>query len=316
MTFCTRSRTHIRSLVSWIAVCGVALFATSRLWADDEFPPELVKFQARAGNPVFTGTGTDTWDIKIRERGWIVREGDTWRMWYSGYDGTRTNPVRLGYATSPDGFTWTRHADNPLHPDLWIEDMMIVRDQEDWYMFAEGKGDQPQWFTSRDGITWERRGTLDVRKTDGTPVPPGPLGTPTVIRTKAGWNLLYERSDAGIWLARSPDLKVWTNVQDEPVIARGPEEYDTQMVALNQVVPYKGKYYAYYHGTRTPQRPRLWTTNVAVSTDLVHWKKYPGNPLFPEAENKSSGILVHDGHRFRLYTMHEKVDVHFADVTN
>jgi hypothetical protein len=43
---------------------------------------------------------------------------------------------------------------------------------------------------------------------------------------------------------------------------------------------------------------------------LIHWEKYARNPLFPIAENKSSGIVVHDGKQFRLYTMHDKVDVH------
>ena len=44
--------------------------------------------------------------------------------------------------------------------------------------------------------------------------------------------------------------------------------------------------------------------------DLLHWTKYGGNPLFPEAENKSSGILVHDGRKSRMYTMHSVVHVH------
>jgi predicted GH43/DUF377 family glycosyl hydrolase len=285
--------------------------ASGVTWADDDFPGEFVSFRAYSGNPVFTPGGTGTWEVKIRERGWILREGDDWRMWFSGYDGTRTNPIHLGYATSRDGLNWTRSKDNPLNRDDWIEDMMVVRDGDHWYMFAEGKDDQPQWFSSADGEHWERRGVLDVRCQDGTPVPPGPLGTPSVIKTRDGWFLLYERRDAGVWLARSGDLKVWTNVQDEPVLARGPEPYDTQMIALNQVVEQNGRFYAYYHASRTVERPRLWTTNVAVSKDLRHWRKYQGNPLLPESENKSSGILVHDGKQFRLYTMHEKVDVHF-----
>jgi beta-1,2-mannobiose phosphorylase / 1,2-beta-oligomannan phosphorylase len=50
---------------------------------------------------------------------------------------------------------------------------------------------------------------------------------------------------------------------------------------------------------------------VAVSDDLIHWTKYEGNPIFPLEENKSSGILVHDGKQFRMYTMHDQVHVHF-----
>lgn len=51
---------------------------------------------------------------------------------------------------------------------------------------------------------------------------------------------------------------------------------------------------------------------MAASDDLIRWKKCPQNPLLPVAENKSSGIVVHDGKRLRLYTMHDKVEVHFS----
>ena len=58
--------------------------------------------------PVFNGAGPNHWDAKIRERGWIMREGDTYHLWYTGYDGTREGIKLLGYATSADGRTWTR----------------------------------------------------------------------------------------------------------------------------------------------------------------------------------------------------------------
>lgn len=93
-----------------------------------------------------------------------------------------------------------------------------------------------------------------------------------------------------------------------------PETYDDQQDALNQIVKYKERYYAYYHESGGDFRPRLWSTNTATSKDLVHWTKYEGNPLFPIRENKSSGVFVHDGKRFRLYTMHGKVVVHLAEI--
>jgi hypothetical protein len=108
-------------------------------------------------------------------------------------------------------------------------------------------------------------------------------------------------------------MKVWVNVQDEPVIQLGPGEYDKEQVALNQIIKYNGRYYAYYHGAGAllpGTRKRLWCTCVATSKDLIHWEKYVKNPLFPVEENKSSGILVRDGQRFLLYTMHDQVVRH------
>lgn len=290
----------------------ICLWRAASALAFDEFPLQLVRFRPYEKNPVFAGTGGDMWDAKIRERGWILREGDAWRMWYTGYDASAKPQMMLGYATSPDGLTWTRHAGNPIYRSHWVEDMQVVKQGDTYYMFAEGLDDQAQLLTSPDGLKWKREGQLDVRYTNGEPLSKGPYGTPTAWFETGAWYLFYERSDNGIWLAKSTDLKVWTNIQDEPVLSPGPEPYDALMIALNQIIRHEGRYYAYYHGSGTAQKPRLWTTNIAVSTDLIHWKKYSGNPLLPERENKSSGIVVHDGKQWRLYTMHPEVNVHFA----
>ncbi len=297
-----------------VAVIALPLFqvcADERKAANDVFPPELTRFVEAEHNPIFTGRGPGHWDAAIRERGWILRDEDGWHLWYTGYDGTRQGLKKLGYATSEDGLHWTRHPNNPIYAEHWVEDMMVVRRGDRWYMFAEGRHDIAHLLVSKDRVHWKRVGPLDVRKADGTPIDPGPYGTPTAWFENGTWYLFYERRDLGIWLAQSTDMKVWTNVQDEPVLSPGPGEYDQKLVALNQIVRYKGRYYAFYHGSAAKRSPSLWTTNVAVSADLIHWSKYPGNPLFPVEQNKSSGIVVHDGRQFRLYTMHPKVVVHF-----
>lgn len=301
------------SRVRLTAACLFAafIFLTRSLLAADEFPAELVRFVPYGKNPIFAGAGPGHWDEKIKERGWILKEGDMWRMWYTGYENDSNAVMKLGHATSRDGLVWERHAGSPMLTGLWLEDMMVVKQGETYYMFAEGVGDRAQLYTSRDGIQWKHEGALDVRYTDGKPLTPGPYGTPTGWYENGMWHLFYERKDEGVWLAKSTDLKVWTNVQDEPVLSPGPGGYDKLMIALNQIVKHDGRYYAYYHGTGSPEKPRDWTTNIAVSTDLIHWKKFPGNPLLPEKANKSSGILVHDGKQFRLYTMHDQVHVHF-----
>src|SRR5215212_9839191 len=45
-----------------------------------DFPPELVNWKARPENPIFTAEGPGHWDVKIRERGWILRAGDDWQL--------------------------------------------------------------------------------------------------------------------------------------------------------------------------------------------------------------------------------------------
>src|SRR4030042_5628812 len=65
--------------------------------AGDEFPRELVSFVPYPGNPVFAGTGQDTWDRKIRERGYILREDGVYHLWYTGYRGDYAGEKPLGY---------------------------------------------------------------------------------------------------------------------------------------------------------------------------------------------------------------------------
>jgi hypothetical protein len=297
-----------------VAGCSIELAPSEKVTEEkttvEDFPHETVDFVPYKGNPLFAGTGKDTWDHKIRERGYILREGDTYHMWYTGYNDNRSDTKYLGYATSPDGLKWTRYPGNPIFDKSWVEDMYVVKHGDTYYMFAEGRHDIAHMMTSKDRIHWQDHGRLDVRYTTGESLSPGPYGTPTIWIEGQTWYLFYERDDLAVWLASSTDRKVWTNVQDEPVLPLGPQAYDGKLIALDYVMKYKGKYYAYYHAIGPGENGQPWgnwTSSVAVSTDLVHWKKYPKNPIVVA----NSPILVHDGHQYRLYTMHPEVRVYF-----
>lgn len=273
------------------------------------FPLEILDFSADKNNPVFKGTGINTWDEKIRERGYVLREDGQYHMWYTGFRDTTDTEMHLGYATSEDGIKWKRFEGNPIFDSGWVEDMMVIKSEDStYYMFAEGRDDIAHLLTSKDRINWTEQGALDIRYVNGQPLTKGPYGTPTAWKENGLWYLFYERGDLGIWLATSTDLKVWTNMQDDPVIQIGPEDYDKYGVAVNQIIKNKGKYYAYYHATAFEDW-REWSTCVAISDDLIHWTKYKNNPIV--GKNKSSGILVHDGVQYRLYTMHDEVCVHY-----
>lgn len=74
-------------------------------------------------------------------------------------------------------------------------------------------------------------------------------------------------------------------------------------------------YYMYYRGTSdagwsNPGAASIWTSNVAMSADLVNWTKYPENPVV-EGDH-SSPIMVFDGEKYRLYTMHPEVWLYYS----
>jgi hypothetical protein len=279
--------------------------------AVSDFPPDLVNWSPRPGNPIFTAEGPGHWDVAIRERGWILRQGNAYHLWFTGYDGTRDGVKLLGYATSTDGVHWTRSAKNPIYRDHWVEDVMVVRRGNSYFMFAEGANDNhAEMLTSKNGVDWTWQGPLNIRRKNGKKQANYPSGTPTVWIEGDVWYLFYEWLDKGVWVATSKDpmSRVWDNVQEEPVLSRGPAEYDRDLVALDQIIKFGNAYFAFYHGSGSGAAiPRTWNTNIARSTDLVHWKKYAGNPLVND--NKSSGIVVPIDCGFRLYTMHGQVDL-------
>jgi predicted GH43/DUF377 family glycosyl hydrolase len=94
-------------------------------------------------------------------------ERKLYRLWYSG--GEQHEPNAIGYATSPDGLRWTRHADNPIFrpepKNSWekarVTACQVVR-QGDWFLifyigFADIDHAQIGLARSRDGITgWQR----------------------------------------------------------------------------------------------------------------------------------------------------------------
>ena len=304
---------HRNQIILILLYCVIAFecgtISNSNSKSAIEFPKQLVSFVPYSSNPIFTGTGEDTWDKQIRERGYIIREDNKYHLWYTGYSPKDVTKF-LGYATSDDGIKWTRNQENPIYTANWVEDMFVVESKGKYYMFAEGRGDSAHMLVSSDKIHWEERGILDIRQTNGNPIEKGAFGTPTVIIEKGIWYLFYERDDKGVWLATSKDHQTWVNVQDQPVLEMGPETYDQFGLAMNQVIKYKGNYYGYYHGTGFKDWHE-WSTNVAVSYDLIHWKKYGGNPIVQN--NQSSGILLNDGKAFRLYTMHRKVNLYFSE---
>jgi beta-1,2-mannobiose phosphorylase / 1,2-beta-oligomannan phosphorylase len=299
----------------WLAGWSLACGARSE---EPLFPSELVEFGPASRDPLFGGGGPGAWDRDLRERGWIMREGDNWHLWYTGSNPDLRRgemPVRrLGYATSGDGLNWTRSQADPLLKDAWVEDMCVLKQGGCYRMFAEGEQDIAHLLTSTDRRHWQECGPLDIRLASGLPIPDGPRGTPAVWFERGVWHLFYERMDRGVWLATSRDLKTFTNVSDEPVLACGPEAYDLQKIAVDQIVQFRGRYYAYYHASALEQG-REWSTCIASSDDLLHWVKYAGNPVLPvdpEHPGRSSSILVPDGTRHRLYTTHPDVRVRFS----
>ena len=119
-------------------------------------------------NPVLTPGSPGEWDEASVYYPQVIYHNSTYHLWYQG---SRTDTTRIGHATSPDGITWTKDANNPVldvGPDgawddqsAYFGSVLLVDDVfHMWY-----NGDTTNWgedmnkivhATSPDGITWTK----------------------------------------------------------------------------------------------------------------------------------------------------------------
>ena len=120
-------------------------------------------------NPVLEVGSAGRWDHVGIQLGSVIFDDDTYHMWYYAWDSN----VRIGYAKSTDGVSWTKHEDNPvLEPsDSWEENSVrrpiVLVDGTDFQMWYSG-GEYNKWrigyATSPDGSNWTKYDNNPVLK--------------------------------------------------------------------------------------------------------------------------------------------------------
>ncbi|MBI2438413.1 MAG: hypothetical protein HYV36_06335 [Lentisphaerae bacterium] len=175
----------------------------------------------------------------------VIKDGATYKMWYSGYDGTN---LRIYYATSPDGLTWTKYTNAvPANSDTTSTDGRIplgtsgkgdeyhayaptvIKDGATYKMWYSGLPAVGAWriyyATSSNGLTWAKYNNVvpansDTTSTDGR-IPLGTAGkgdsgyvyTTAVIKDGATYKMWYSGNDGTnlrIYYATSSNGLNWT----------------------------------------------------------------------------------------------------------
>jgi len=118
-------------------------------------------------------TSSTCWDYCSVGYCRVINIAGSWHMWYGGGPGTNHG---IGYATSPDGITWTKHPDNPIFHKgdgvSWRND----RTYTPWVLYDpdnfSGHGDAcpfKMWFSGKDTA-----GKYSIGYAAATPVDAGP----------------------------------------------------------------------------------------------------------------------------------------------
>jgi hypothetical protein len=119
---------------------------------------------AKVGKVLDTGL-VGSWDSAMVREPSVIKDGGTYKMWYAG--AAAWPAFKMGYATSSDGTTWTKHLTNPVFSGTsggWdgfqVYAPSVVKDGSTYHMFFSGTDENSSgvWSTgsatSSDGIAW------------------------------------------------------------------------------------------------------------------------------------------------------------------
>ncbi len=249
----------IRFNALFLALALVLTSGLSAAQAEPFLPGGWVK---AAGNPLLSPGAPGAWDDQYAFAPNVILDGGTYKMWYAA--SSVASPSRkIGYATSPEGLTWTKYGSAPLlSPGVagsWdangVSFPMVIKDGSTyklWYtgMDASGIG-RVGYATSPDGITWTKSASNPVLNVgaagtwDSTYV--GMVG---VVKVGTAFKLWYRggnETSGGIGYATSPDGIAWTKSGTAAVLPN--LGYDWDATPYHPSVIYDGKgYHMWYSG--------------------------------------------------------------------
>ncbi len=131
--------------------------------------PGAMRFERASLAPILERSPVDPY---LTASPWVLREHDTWRMWYvssTGWaqvEGAPQHRYHLRYAESDDGVAWRRDGrvsvDFADDSEFAISRPCVVRDDDCYRMWFAARGDSYRlgYAESQDGLTWTRNDDL------------------------------------------------------------------------------------------------------------------------------------------------------------
>jgi predicted GH43/DUF377 family glycosyl hydrolase len=205
-------------------------------------------------NPVLTRGADGEWDDASVYGGALIYDGGGFHLWYDGFDG---EVDRVGYATSPDGSTWTKYVDNPVvdvgpsdsFDELGVWPRSVIVSGGTHRMWYTGV-DSPDFFwkvgyaESPDGISWTKHPTPVLEP--GSVWDSWDVWDPSVVFDGSMYHMWYSGSrngnPTGIGYAMSSNGIEWTKHLDNPVIP------SSDLWTFKSVVVFDGStWHMWYH---------------------------------------------------------------------
>lgn len=252
--------------------------------------PDGITWAKYAGNPVIQGIG-QPWDSGGVGTGPYLKEGDTYKYWFSGY----TSPTirTFGYATSTDMVNWTREANpalSPGGPGSWDERTIQIQVIKDgpiyhmWYLAQDTAGtSQIGHATSSDGMTFTKDpanpvlgvgagGSWDDTSIDGFALLERPWSGDYIVAYQGTNGVNYD-----IGIATSPDGTTWNkDGVTAKIFSGGPGTWNQNGV-YPFILTYDGSMYKL--NTYGVDAVGLIHAGEFFSFDGSAWNPSPYNPI-------------------------------------
>jgi predicted GH43/DUF377 family glycosyl hydrolase len=236
-----------------------------------------------AANPVFNPGASGAWDDQWVFGPSVILDGSTYKMWYTSYSAASTSK-KIGYATSPDGLTWTKYGTAAvLYPGAtgqWdakgVFYPTVIKDGGTYKMWYTGVNassiGQVGYATSPDGIVWTKSANNPVLGVGATGSWDSTYaGMASVVKVGTTYKLWYRGGSVNggaIGYAISPDGMSWT--KQGLAITGGSLDWDD--TPYQPEVIYDGMvYHMWYSGMDV--RGNLSQEGYATSTDGAHWTR-------------------------------------------
>lgn len=109
----------------------------------------------------------------------------------------------------------------------------------------------------------------------------------------------YELEPGYEGIAKSKDGIVWKTAKESPILSvydKNAGQWEKQCIYQPWLLRYKGIYYNFYNAKMLPWTEQL---GMAMSEDMMTWKRYSDNPVIPVSENGYNSQFSSDGKVFR-----------------
>ena len=264
-------------------------------------------------NAVLAGTA-GSWDSDSVWWPWVVKDGDTYKMWYSGTN-SDTSHQKIGYATSTDGITWTKSGLNPIMSpgasgqwdDYTVMRPMVIKDGSNYKMWYNGTRSKDSLYeigyaASSDGTSWTKSGSNPVlTRGAGDKWDYSNIWGMSVIKRGDGQYEIYYSGNAAtggtghqIGYAYSATGEVWFKYSSNPIMGPGSsgswnDKYVYSPFIMTETSGDDIFYKMWYNGQKSDDSIKMGYATMDAPTDIT---KPASTPRFDLNETDPFSVLT------------------------